>query len=65
MVPGALPAKVDLSNKYSMLPIHPDDQWLLGMQWEGNLSVEPALPFWFAFKTKVVFSDGSSVTVDY
>ena len=43
--PGALLAKVDLRNAYRMLPIHPDDRWLLGMQWEGSLFVETALPF--------------------
>ena len=45
MGPGALLAKVDIRSAYRMLPIHPDDRWLLGMQWEGELFVETALPF--------------------
>ncbi len=42
---GSLLAKVDVKSAYRMLPIHPDDRWLLGMRWEGNLFVETALPF--------------------
>ena len=49
MGPGALPAKVNLRvhvrSAYRMLPIHPNDRWLLGMQWECKLFVETALPF--------------------
>lgn len=42
---GALLAKIDIKAAYRMLPVHPDDRWLLGMQWEGALFVETALPF--------------------
>ena len=45
MGPGALLAKVDIQSTYRMLPFHPDDRWLLGMQWEGKLFVQTALPF--------------------
>ena len=40
----ALLAKVDIRSTYRMLPIHPDDRWLLGMQWEGKLFVNTFLP---------------------
>ena len=28
-----------------MVPVHPHDRWLLGMQWEGRLYVDTVLPF--------------------
>ena len=42
---GTLLAKVDIHNAYRMLSVHPDDRWLLGMQWEDGLYVDTALPF--------------------
>lgn len=42
---GAQLAKVDIRNAYRVVPIHPEDRWLLGMQWEGALFVDTALPF--------------------
>ena len=38
-------AKVDIKSAYRMVPVHPDDRLLLGMQWENNLYVDGALPF--------------------
>ena len=37
--------KLDLSNAYRMVPVHPDDQPLLGVCWQGNTYVDWALPF--------------------
>ena len=42
---GASLAKVDIRNAYRVLPVHPDDRWLLGMRWEGALYVDTTLPF--------------------
>ena len=42
---GALMAKVDLKSAYRMVPVHPQDQWLLGMEWQGLLFCDWALPF--------------------
>ena len=42
---GALMAKVDLKSAYRMVPVHPQDQWLLGMEWQGSLFCDRALPF--------------------
>ena len=33
-------AKLDLENAYQIVPVHPDDQWLLGMEWEGGWYVD-------------------------
>ena len=42
-----------------MLPIHPDDRWLLGMRWEGSVFVDTALPFglWSAPKILTAVAD--------
>ena len=28
-----------------VVPVHPNDRWLLGMQWEGALYIDKTLPF--------------------
>ena len=41
---GALTAKFDIKSAYRQIPVHPDDSWLLGMEWKGQLYVDTALP---------------------
>lgn len=41
----SLMAKVDVKSAYRNIPVHPDDRWLLGMQWGGAVYVDTALPF--------------------
>lgn len=42
---GTLLAKLDLESAYHIVPVHPHDRHLLGMQWDGKLYVDTALPF--------------------
>ena len=42
---GTLLAKFDVESAYRIIPVHPDDRYLLGMQWQGNYFVDMALPF--------------------
>lgn len=42
---GALMIKVDIRNAYRVVPIHPEDRWLIGMTWRGSVYVDTALPF--------------------
>ena len=42
---GALMAKVDIKTAYRLVPIHQDDQLLLGMQLEGAIYMDTVLPF--------------------
>ena len=42
---GALMAKFDLRSAYQNVPVHPDDRWLLGTEWEDQLFVDTVLPF--------------------
>ncbi|KAL5477819.1 hypothetical protein EMCRGX_G024667 [Ephydatia muelleri] len=38
-------AKLDIKSAYRIVTVHPDDCPLLGMEWEGKLYIDTALPF--------------------
>ena len=42
---GAFLVKADIKEAYRMLPVHPQDQPLLGVQWAGITYIDLALPF--------------------
>ena len=42
---GALLAKIDVASAYRLIPIHPDERYLLGMRWRGNYFIDLTLPF--------------------
>ena len=42
---GVLLAKFDVESAHRIIPVHPNDLYLLGMQWQGNYSVDITLPF--------------------
>ena len=42
---GALLAKVDIESAYRLIPVHPLDRPLQAVQWEGQVYVDPMLPF--------------------
>ena len=42
---GALMAKFDIESAYRIVPVHPEDCFLLGMCWKDNFFVDLALPF--------------------
>ena len=42
---GTLLAKLDLESAYRVVPVHPVDRPLLGMEWKDQLYVDAALPF--------------------
>ena len=42
---GTLLAKLDLESAYRVVPVHPEDRPLLGMEWKDQLYVDAALPF--------------------
>ena len=43
--PGSFMVKIDIKSAYRTVPVHPQDWWLLGMQWEGAYYVDTTLPF--------------------
>jgi hypothetical protein len=42
---GAKMAKFDVQSAYRLVPVHPEDRYLLGMSWKGQVYVDAALPF--------------------
>ena len=42
---GALLAKMDLESAYRIIPVHPSDRRLIGMEWKGKVYFDLALPF--------------------
>ena len=42
---GAWMAKLDLKSAYRMVPTHPLDQFMLGIEWKASTYVDCALPF--------------------
>ena len=45
MGPGILLGKVDVSQAYRIVPVHPQDRALLGMAWNGSIYIDTTLPF--------------------
>ena len=43
--PGVQMAKMDIERAYRMVSVHQQDRYLLGVQWEGQVYVDAALPF--------------------
>ena len=42
---GAFLVKADIKAAYRMVPVHPDDQSLLGVLWDGRIYIDKMLPF--------------------
>ena len=42
---GCFLVKVDIKEAYRMVPVHPQDQHLLGVQWESAVYIDKVLPF--------------------
>ena len=46
MIPqGAFLAKIDLKAAYRKVPVHPEDQYLLGISWKDQIFCDRVLPF--------------------
>ena len=50
---GSTLVEADIKDAYRMLPIHPEDQGLLGIQREGEFYTDKALPFGLRSTTKI------------
>jgi hypothetical protein len=72
---GALLAKLDIRSAYRLVPVHPQDRYLLGVEWEGRHYVDSALPFGLRSAPKIftavadalqwVMLDGGVSAVDH
>ena len=38
-------AKLDIQSVYRIIPVHPDDRWLLGMRWKDDIYIDMVLHF--------------------
>ena len=45
MDPGVHLTKIDIESAYRIMPVHPEDRNLLGMEWKGKQYIDLALPF--------------------
>ena len=43
--PGSQLVKMDLKDAYRSVPVHPDDQYILAVSWDGAVYVDRSLPF--------------------
>ena len=50
---ASLLAKIDIKSAYRLIPVHPSDRTMLGMQWNGNLYVDCMLPFGLCSAPKI------------
>ena len=50
---GKLLAKLDIQAAYRIVPVHPNDRWMLGMQWSGKVYIDTVLPFGLRLAPKV------------
>ena len=46
-------AKLDIQSAYRIIPVHPADRWLLGMEGSGNVYIDNVLPFGLRSAPKV------------
>ena len=60
--PGAELVKIDLKNAYRIVPIHPDDHHLLGIDWKGDTYVDRALPFGLRSAPKIFSAVADMIT---
>ena len=50
---GSLLAKIDIESAYRLVPVHPDDRLLLGIEWEGQIYCDAMLPFGLRSSAKI------------
>jgi len=56
--------KADIQEAYRMVPVHSEDQHLLGVHWEGFLYIDEVLPFGLQ-STPKIFSDALQWILHY
>ena len=50
---GSLMAKVDIESAYRLIPVHLQDRPLQAIEWEGQLYIDPMLPFGLSSAPKI------------
>ena len=55
---GSFLVKADIKEAYRMVPVHPEDQHLIGVQWERSSIHRSGTPIWVAFSSQTIYSSG-------
>eukprot|EP00731_Ephydatia_muelleri_P008630 Em0004g968a len=50
---GSLLAKIDIESDYRLVPVHPDDRPLIGVEWSGQIYCDAMLPFGLRSSAKI------------
>ena len=58
---GTLLAKIDIQAAYRLIPVHPDDRPLLGIEWEGSVYCDAMLPFGLRSAAKIFTAVADSI----
>ena len=62
---GTQMAKMDICQAYRNVPVHLEDQPLLGMEWKGTVYVDSALPFGLHAAPLLFTAVGDALTMDH
>ncbi len=49
-------SKFDIESAYRMVPVHPEDRHLLGMEWKGKLFIDTTLTFGLCQRQKYLMN---------
>lgn len=60
---GTLLSKMDIKQAYRLVPIHPEDRYLLGMEWQG-VGFGQVLAFWAKISPPTIFSSCRCFVMD-
>ena len=58
---NSLIAKIDIARAYRNIPVHPEDRFLLGMSWNGEVYIDAALPFGLRSAPKIFTAVGDAL----
>ena len=59
---GSYLVKADIQEAYRMVPVHLEDQHLLGVKWNGAVFIDKVLPFGLRSAPKIFFLNSSGCT---
>jgi len=62
---GSFLVKADVQEAYCTVPVHPQDQSLLGVQWNGCIYVDRMLPFNLRSAPKIFSAFGRWAAMDF
>ena len=60
--PGCQLVKLDLKDAYRVIPVHPDDQHLLAVSWNGEVYMDRSLPFGLRSAPKIFTAVADAMT---